>query len=312
MAAEFDRIVKVTAYLQPTDFVGNNPQFFERTQTAFEVLYNKGQGNRIQFEVEKNLGSQPNKCKIRLTNLSEFSRDEFERLPVQVVLTAGHAGIARLLFIGDLREFWSERDGASIVTTLVLKDGMRAYQHARMNKSYKAGVTVLRVVQDAAQSMGLAVPPELAQTTELRQVLPTGVSMSGVTRDLLTELLAPYGYHWSIQNSRLTIIKDDTFASGEILIVDQENGLIDSPKITTPEQRAPAKPGARHRSSTKPKKYHGPEVKFQSILNPDLNPGRRVGLQSEFLNIGAKILDVKHVGDTHGKEFNTDVSAKPI
>lgn len=306
MTALFDRIVKVTAFLQPTGFVGDNPQFFERTGTAFEILYDKGQGQRIQFEVERNLSSTPNKCKIRISNLSERSRDDFEKLPVNIILAAGHNGIAKLLFTGDLHEFFSERDGTEIVTTLVVKDGLRAYAHARMNRSYKAPITVKRVLEDAAKSMSLRLPPEIEQTVELKQALAAGLSTHGPTRDVLTRLLAPYGYRWSVQNGRLLVIKDESFAPGEVLVINQSTGLINSPHLTTPE-KPPSK------TPSKSKKYHGPEITFQTLLYSDISPGRRVRLESEFFKTDLKVLDVKHRGDTHSKdEFDSDVSARPI
>jgi len=305
MAVLFDRIVQVTAFLQPSGFVGSNPQFFERTGTAFEIFYDKGKGNRIQFEVEKNLSSTPNKCKIKISNLSEHSRDDFERLPVGIQLAAGYDGVAKLLFTGDLHEFFSERDGTEIITTLIVKDGLRAYAHARMNRSYKAPITVKRVLEDAAKSMGLKLPPEIEQTTEFKQALAVGISASGPTRDVLTSLLAPYGYRWSVQNGKLLVIKNETFAPGDVILVNRQTGLIDSPKLTTPEKPPAKKP-------TKNKRYRGPEIKFQSQLYSEIAPGRRVYLDSEFFNVDLKALDVKHSGDTHGQDFNTDVSARPL
>lgn len=309
MPVLFDRIVQVTAFLQPSGFVGSNPQFFERTGTAFEIFYEKGKGNRIQFEVEKNLSSTPNKCKIHITNLSEHSRDDFERLPVGIQLAAGHDGVAKLLFVGDLHEFFSQRDGTDIVTTLIVKDGLRAYSHARMNKSYKAPIPVKRVLEDAAKSMGLRLPPEVEQTVEFKQALAAGISATGPTRDVLTALLAPYGYRWSIQNGRLLVIKNESFAPGEALLMNRANGLIDSPKLTTPEKPAPKKVTRR---PSKNKRYRGPEIKFQSQLYTEMAPGRLVHLDSEFFNVDLKVLDVKHQGDTHGQDFQTDVSARPL
>jgi hypothetical protein len=305
MALLFDRIVKVTAFLQPSGFTALNPQFFERTGTALELLYEKGAGQRIQFEVEKNLSSTPNKCKIRISNLSEHSRDDFERLPVGIQLAAGHDGVAKLMFAGDLHEFWSERDGTEIITTLVVKDGLRAYAHARIDRSYKAPITVKRVLDDAAKSMGLKLPPEVEQTPEFKQALAVGISAAGPTRDVLTSLLAPYGYRWSVQNGRLLVIKNESFAPGDVILVNQDTGLIDSPKLTSPEKPPAKKP-------TKNKRYRGPEIKFQTLLYSEIGPGRRVKLNSEFLNVDLKILDVKHTGDTHGQEFTTDASGRPL
>lgn len=289
MATQFPRIWKVTAVFQPQGFVANNPQFFERTGNGIEIV-----ATRVSFTVKRNLSKTPNQCEIRLYNLSEHTRRELERLPVQVMLHAGHNGVAKMLSRGDLVRSWSEREGTEIVTTLVVRDGMRAFAHARMNRSYKPPISAAKVLSDAAKSMGLTLPPEIERSAELRQALADGISTKGATRDVLTRLLAPYNYHWSVQNGRLLIVRDEDVAPGEELLISKETGLLGSPK-----KRAPDKPKAKQ------------EIDFELLVNGDIGPARRVRLRSEFFDVSLKIVEVEHVGDSHGDEFTTKCTGRP-
>lgn len=292
----FDRRAKVTIVRQPSGFIGSNPQFFESLGNAIEIVGGMT-GNRIQFEVSKNLGKEPNKCTIKIYNLSRDTRSEVEKNPIRVTLEAGYDGVTRLLFVGDLRYAFSERSGADIVTTLDVRDGLRAYAHARMNHSYRPPIRVQQVLQDCARSLGLDLPPEIERSAELRQALSDGISLHGPTRDVLTRLLAPYGYGWSVQNGHLQIIRDEDTRSGQaFLINDEEGGLLGSPKKTIPE-----KPGSPS------------EISFDVQLYPELVPGGLAKLESEFLNATIKMLDVKATGDTDPTgDWKTSVKGRPL
>lgn len=291
MPRAFPRIWKVTAIRQPTGFVAANPQFFDRTGNALEFT-----GSRVQFKVKRNLTKNPNQCEIQIYNLSEHTRSELERLPVQIMLHAGHNGVAKLISSGDLVRSWSERDNTEIVTTLVVRDGMRAFAYARMNRSYKPPIRVSSVLSDAAKSMGLKLPPEIERSAELRQALSSGISMHGPTQEILTRLLAPYNYNWSVQNGRLLIVKDEELAPGAELLIDHADGGL----IGSPNKEAPDKPKAKT------------TIKFDVLLNGDISPGRRVRLRSEFFDVSLKTIEVEHAGDSHGDEFTTHVTGRPI
>ena len=287
----FNPVARVTVIRQPTGFVAKNPSFFESTGNAIEIT-----DLRIQFKVTKNLGKHPNKAIIGVSQLSSTTRAEIERKPLRVMLHAGYDGVARLLFVGDLKRAYSKRAGPTeIVTEMHVADGIRAFAHARMNRSYKPPTSIHRVLSDAAQSMGLQLPPDIDQAKELRQPMPSGLSANGATRDVLTRALAPLGYGWSIQNGQLTILRDEGVRAGEAFLVNQSTGLVESPEATEPER-------PKQRS----------EVKFKTLLYPELNPGSAVKLESEFLNLQLKITDVSHEGDTQGTSWTTDVQGRPV
>lgn len=254
---------------------------------------------RIEFVVEKNLGSSPNTCKIKLTNASPATRAELERDGVIVFLDAGYDGVARRLFGGDVTYAYSQKVGTDWVTEVEVGDGSRAIAEARPRQfSYKGGVTVLKLLRECASSMGLVLPKNVEVDPEMANQFATGYVFSGRTRDELTRLLAPYGYSWSVQNGTLQILRDDEVRVDLVRPIKEDAGMIGSPVFGKPE-----------------KKGQPPKRSVKNLLYPELNPGGRVNIESRRLNGVHKIERVKHTGDSEGTgddSWTTEVEVKSI
>lgn len=302
----WDRICNVTAYQRPgaSPMAAANPQFSQTIGNAV-VVEGGGAAFKIHFSIKKNLGKQPNTCEIELVNLAPETRDFYTTKPLRIDIGAGHNGVPRLLWTGDLRFGYSRHDGTDWITKLEVSDGLQAFALARMNRSYKSPVRVDRVLKDAAASMGLTVTDAIANLPIMQQPLSIGVAMQGPTRDVLSQLLAPYGYNWSIQNGVLQILRDIDTRPGAAVLVNQAAGLVGSPEMTAP--RNPAKSLRAVQKS-----YRGAEVKFRTLLWPELMPGGLCQLQSQTVTGTFKMTDVAHDGDTRDVPWYTDVTARPL
>lgn len=284
MARLFDWVYALTIIQRPTGFVGSNPRWFETVGNATVITE-----LRMKFEIKRSLGKEPNTCKITINNLSEHTRAQIEKKPIGVTFAAGYRDSGpRLLFAGDLMRSSSELKGTDWETTLQVSDGGRAYAYSRTNKSYKPPISVAQVVGDVAATMGMHVPPEIEQSSELKQALAKGISMHGPSRDVLTRILAPFGYNWSIQNNGLRILKDGQLAAGQALKVDQSTGLIGSPQRSLPD---------------KPKGKS--EFTFETLLYPEMLPGMQVDVTSKQYSGVYRIKELEAIGDTHGDDWKT-------
>lgn len=292
MSRLYDRTIRVTLIRRPTGFIGSNPQFFDVIGNATEM-----EGMRITFEVQKHLAKEPNKATIKVFNLSQHTRAEIEKGGMAVKLHAGYEDNLRLLFTGDLRRGFSQREGPTdIVTTMQVADGAEAYKHARISRSYKPPTTILRVLQDLAKTLDLELPAELLASQDLKQAVTDGVTAHGPTRDVLTSFLAEHGYGWSIQNGQLQVLRDGDLRPGEVFLINQDNGLVDIPERTVPEKQ-----GGKS------------EIKFNTLLYPELVPGASARLESEFINAEMKMTDVTHTGDNDASDkMQTSVSGRPL
>lgn len=300
-ARYYGRVWRVTAFrpsgsfeLGPTTI----PALFDGVPNGIEVT-----ALQVQFEVEKTLKSEPNTCEIKITNLREEVRNNIVEKPLMIKLDAGHeqdAGL-RLVFSGDLRYGYSKQEGASWVTTLGLGDGSRAYASARVDgKSFGPGTSLLTVARECAAAMGLKLPSSVETDENLARQFAGGASLSGHARDELSRLLAPYGYSWSIQDGRLMILADDQVRPDRALVIRSaaEGGsLLGSPEFATP-------------SKTDNKKGRSPSLHLRTILDPSINPGSMLSVQSRAINGIFRAEKVRHVGNSHGDDWVTEVEAR--
>lgn len=289
----FDRIGKLTAYRsypgQPGSFESQNPQFFDHQPNGIEIT-----DLRFEFDIEKSIDKEPNKCKVKITNCNENTRAFLCAKPLTILVQAGYAGTLRYLFKGDLRYGFSTHDGTDWITELQLADGDRAYRYAQISKGYGRGATFMQVLKDAAKSMGLSLDSQTLGSDLVAQGFPAGHSLDGNTRDELSRLLAPYGYTWSIQNGRLQILTDSQTRQDAAILINESTGMIDSPSATVPESSKKA-----------------PCLKIKHLLYPELTPGARIYVQSQDVSGTFRMEKVHHTGGTaDDDDWFTEIEAK--
>jgi hypothetical protein len=253
---------------------------------------------RMEFDVKKGSGKHPNKCVIKVINLSPDSRALLDRKPLRVVLHAGYDGVLKKLFDGDMTRSFTEQVGrVDNVTEIHVGDGVRAFSGARLDRSYRPPVTLRQIVSDAAKSMGMPVPIEVSRP-EFSVALPDSVTAASPTRDVLDRALTPFNLSWSIQNGRLTVLTENQIRSGDMYLVNEALGLLGSPKLKESEHAGKGKKT---------------EITFESLLYPELEPGVGVRLESKFVTQNLKITDASSKGDNKpGGKFITSVKGKPI
>ncbi len=290
----FGRTVSITLAQQPIrdGFIGKNSGFFESVGNAIEIT-----DLRVQFEIKKNLGKEPNSCTVTVSNLSGDTRKALQRKPVYAIVRAGYDGVTRLLFSGNVSYNPSKHEKTEWETKFSIADGGRAFAHARMNRSYKPPISVQQVLSDAAASMGLKLPSEVEQSQELKSALATGLCCHGPTRDILTRQLAPYGFGWSVQNGRLQIISDDQIIQGRAIVLDTTKGQEVGGVINTPELSLPHRPG------------EASELTVETLLYPEIMPAGSIDLTSESASGMFRVQELTHAGDTHGPDWKTTVKA---
>lgn len=246
---------------------------------------------RVAFDLEKTLKKQPNTATVRVWNLAPATRAAFETLPVQVRLEAGYDGTPRRLFEGDVVFASSKREGVDWITEAQLGDGDRAFRFARVNRSFRGGVSARAAVEELAKSMGLK-PPRSSALSALAAQYVSGLSLRGRSSVELTRILAPHGIGWSIQDGRLQFLRLDDVRPDQAVVINQSTGLIGSPSYGTPEKRG-----------------RKPTLHLRVLLYPDLTPGGKIAVESQTATGTFKVTRLVHSGDTHSTNWYTTIEA---
>lgn len=292
----FKRNVRVTCWRETVPADATNYQVSRYPeQTEITDL-------RVQFKVEKSLPHgkkpKPNTCDVTITNLAKNTRANLEMKPLVVELHAGYDDVYHFMFGGDLRFAMTKMDGPNWETLLQLGDGDCHHRWSRVNRTYASGTSVRQILRDVTRSMNMKLPDDLAKDPALDKKFVHGDVAFGPARDKLTELLAPFGYQWSIQNGALRVLREDRPQPGTYLEISEAQGMIGSPEFGSPPR------------SGKP-----PHMTVRSLLRPEINPGDLVRVVSKIIAGGAgdfRIESVTHEGDTHGDAWETQCEIKPV
>ena len=297
--AQFDRIYKITLGVQGKEVIEIEGK-------------PKTQGLDIDFEISKTLDKSSNTCTLKIYNLKEATSKQLEKDDTICILEVGYsedAGLKRI-FIGWVTEWYSYSSGADKVTELKLYDGHVAIRDSIVSLSYADAVSRKKVIDDVAADMGLLV--SYADDCEFT-TFANGFSFMGAGRDCLTKACDGSGLSWSIQNNTLQVIRDGGSTNKQAIKLTAESGLIGfvekirkSPKKAN---KTAKKAKAKTSTATKEKKAGW---KLKCLLQPVLNPGDLVYVESKVVAGWFKIESLKHNGSYSGQNWYTEMEVYEI
>ncbi len=240
-------------------------------------------GLRIRFKISKTGDSTPNKAEIDVYNLSADSRhyiDSYNPKTWAVRLSAGYQATGlQLLFSGSVELASNEKaghrashhQGPDWMTKIQSIDGVHAYRAVVLSDSFGPGTSEDAVVRHVAKQMGVTVG-----------------AIKGLSKAKYNHgraLCKSRGLRWSIQDGVLQILPIGQGLDLTAFVIGPATGLVGSPERTETG------------------------VKFTSLLQGGINPGRLIQLESAYLK-GLYIAEnVDHTGDTHDYPWYTTVDA---
>lgn len=243
----------------------------------------------MSFSVMRSVRREPNTAEVSIHNLAPDTRGRLVATSnPRLVLRAGYVSDGDpppTLFVGDAREVHSEPEVLGWVTKVSARDGGRAFRHSRMLKSYGEGTRVLQVLRDAAEALGVGEGnlAELEPFVVLQggaQTFPDGYVASGPAHRVLNSIVRGAGLRWSVQNNAIQIMRRGRPLETQIVLLSSSTGLVDYP--------------AEDEKGT---------VTARCLIQPGLDPGRRVRLDSEIKSGDFEIRKVVYSGDTMGTEW---------
>lgn len=237
---------------------------------------------RVVFDIKKTITSEPNKGKILIYNLTKASQTLTERTGLYVKLMGGYGLKLETIFQGDVARALSRKDGGNVITEFEVGDGEKVYQETTINKSFAPGISLESALKSTAASFG--IPISTIEGVQPDQFV-NGLTVSGQSKDVMDTLTKKQDLQWSIQNGALQVTKSNGEVEGRMIVLRADSGLIGSPK----------------------KKDKG--VEFTSLLQPKIQPGTTIRLDSKFLKGDFIAKTVNHKGDSVEGDWFTIVEA---
>lgn len=181
----------------------------------------------INFNVKRDIFSAVNTLELDIYNLSKENRDfmyqDLQSQRAYCYLEAGYKGWAKsLIFAGNAFNTLSKRDGVNAITHVQAFDGYNALQ-AEVNQTLEAGSTVEDIVKLGQRTMQL--DEGVYSFKNYKFVRP--VELQGNAFYVINKYVNRNAY---IDLGKLNIQDTNEVFEGEVLVIDDETGLIGTPE----------------------------------------------------------------------------------
>jgi hypothetical protein len=249
----------------------------------------------MDFEVKKTVTREPNTCTMRVANLSESSRRVAEQSDdLQIELRAGYSGMTDLIFSGQARDVWTERDGPEQWLNVEAEDAGTSYRNGRVGRSFEPGVSLQTVINACAEAMGVGIgnSAQVSATAELEgggSQFAEGYTVDGVAWRELNIICRSAGLRWSVQNGVLQLREAGQPAERRSIRLSPGTGLIGQPQ--------------RGRGSRQERRT----VEARSLLIPGMYPGRIIVLESDSVSGNFLLRSVRFIGKTMSTDWYADL-----
>jgi hypothetical protein len=244
---------------------------------------------KIEFEVNRSLGRDPNTASVSLWNVDSVSLGIITALGAKIQVLAGYGQIPSLIFNGDIakRGVVIEKQDADEVVTIEAGDGELAYSKTRFDRSFVAGTDNNTILSLILASMGLGLGPGSPALPP--KVYGSDVTFFGMAREAVDEIVKDVGAQWSVQDGNVVLLLNDQQVTAEgAELLTSNTGMVGSPTRTDEG------------------------VNVDSLLNPRIRPGKALSIVSRAITGFYKAMKVRHSGDNYGADFTTQIEAIPI
>lgn len=258
------------------------------------------QGLDFEFQVVRSTKASQNTCEIKVYNFNPDNR-KFLQSQTQGVVLELHAGYAEQdplprIFLGQLRQVTTERQGPDWVTLISSGDGDKEKKKG-VSFSLGPGTSYERAVQEIVKQIGGKAGNVLSAIKNGRfadagSQLSEGFTAHGNGDEELKKLMDSGGFEHSWQNGELQVLPKGGALNLAAITLDETSGLIGSPELGV----TAAKGGAT--------------VKFRALLNGEIFPGRVVHVKSVNVDGFFAVTKAQYTGMTWGNDWYVDCEAK--
>lgn len=249
---------------------------------------------RVDFSVQKDIGSKSNTISISIYNLSRQRRSLVGRELEAIEIEAGYGDQVGVIARGSIRDVTHKFDAPDVITEIECGDGDAALRSATISKTIPSGSTVddaVTILRESLEEQGISAGEIVIPNSG--RIFRRPYSMTGMVEDELDVLGRSNDFYWSISDEALTILPGSGVLSG-VHLVSEETNLVGSPSITD----------------------NG--VSVDMLLSPGLRVGSQIDVRSKSLIESGvegifRISKLKHAGSNDaGKKFLSTVTGERI
>lgn len=254
----------------------------------------------LNFSVDKSSSAlrKQNTGEIEIYNLPE----EYLKLlqgdyPVAFLKVGYQNGDIITILKGEVVSVSTRKQGPEKVTQLLLGSGYVELNHKTISKVVPEGKSVKEVIQ-ALQTEMTGISKGVFSGFNINNKVLYGYSMSGTARETLDNICRTYHLDYNIDNDILYVHDaegtiDENYSLAPL--INEASGLIDLP-YETKVNVGKAKKSIDNKGG----------VHFKILLNPTLQAGSIIRIESETITGWYKISDLRHYGGNRTNDWYTE------
>jgi hypothetical protein len=250
---------------------------------------------QVEFDITRTLEREPSVLVAKVFNLSDSTRAKLEDpADKTVTLNAGYGETLHTLFHGDLRTVKHSRDGADIVTTIEAGDGEKGSKNW-VRKWFPKNTSTKSIFDYLISKAGIGEGNvnealDIAEEGGLPDEIRQGLGVRGYALDELSELCIGRGIDFSVQGGEAQFLPVGDYLQGvPVTQVQPGTGLIGSPTVDNEGI-----------------------MTCTILLRPNVFPGSRLDVKSEFVSGRFKVTRCEYTGSVFGPDFSITVEGKDL
>ncbi|MDR0233876.1 MAG: hypothetical protein LBI31_03620, partial [Zoogloeaceae bacterium] len=198
-----------------------------------------------------------------------------------------------------IKHVFRYRDKQDFITEIEAGDGDNDFRNAIMNETLAAGTNNAQLADRAATSLSGGTTKGVMNTSS--QTRRRGKVISAPTRKVLSDLARESGADWSIQDGQLMFVPTKALLPGEAIKINAETGMLKAPEIT--------ESGVTVETLMEPmlRVYGAIHINNNDIKEQSKEQKEGTGTPRLSPDGIYKVVEVKHTGDTHTKDWYSEI-----
>lgn len=211
-------------------------QVTDATAIVLESPKPDGSGLTIQFNIHRSVSATLNAMTLQILNLSQERRnlifqDRFDTRRFKIIVEMGYESLSTV-FIGDIYEANSTREGTNIITTIDARDGNFDTNQSVINTTLAAGTTLNQTLQFlVGQFPNLKIGKITNATPGMQDIFERPVVLEGNVYELIKQYANQQLTQPHIDLGIINILGlNEVIVNNNITLIDASTGLLQTPR----------------------------------------------------------------------------------
>lgn len=251
------------------------------------------EGLGLRFNIKKFLDNKKsdNSAEIVIINLAEESIDFIKKEDIKIILKVGYNGDNKVIFTGDVSEIETRQRGQNLdrETKIRCIPDSNVHYSPSVSKTFPANTSVRDILHYLTRQ-GTTISRASFNSTNIDKTFPFGYTISGTPKQILDDVSRDFNFNYRIDNKRLYVSDPNEYetksSKDRAYLISDTTGLVGTPSYASPDGKK-IKDAATKKDG----------VKFSALLNPLIQPGQAVKLESSVVNGVFRVNGIEMSGD---------------